>query len=255
MDEETPLTVGTAARLAGVTVRTLHHYDEIGLVSPSEHTDAGYRLYGRQEIERLQEVLFFRELGFRLDEIRRVMDEPDHRRHDVLRKQRELLLDRSKRLRTMVDVIDTTIEADRKGINMTTEEMLGVFGDFDPADHLAEVKERWGSTDAYEDSNRRVSGYSKQDWIELRSEASTIDQGLLDLMANGVGADSVEAMDLAEEHRAHISKWFYSCTPEIHAGLGQMYVFDLRFKENIDTAGEGLAQYLSDAIAANHERR
>ncbi len=201
------------------------------------------------------QVLFFRELGVGLDEIRRMMDEPDHQRRDVLGKQRELLLAKSERLLAMVEVIDRTIAADREGINMTTEEILGVFGDFDPADHQAEVEDRWGDTDVFKESSGRVSGYSKQDWIQVKAEASAIDQGLLNLMANGVGADSVEAMDMAEQHSAHITKWFYQCTPEIHAGLGQMYVSDLRFKENIDEAGSGLAQYLSEAIAANHERQ
>lgn len=126
-----------------------------------------------------------------------------------------------------------------------------MFGDFDPAEHQVEVEERWGDTDAYKESNRRVSRYTKQDWLQLRSEANALDQGLLVLMTNGVAADSIEAMDLAEEHRVHITKWFYECTPEIHAGLGHMYIADSRFKESIDTAGDGLAQYLSEAIAAN----
>lgn len=254
METETTLTVGAAARLAGVTVRTLHHYDEIGLVSPAKHTGAGYRLYGRQEIERLQEVLLLREVGMGLDDIRRVVDEPDHRRKEALGNQRELLLARSKRLLAMVEVIERTIEADRKGTVMTAEDMLGVFGDFDPAEHQGEAEERWSGTAAYRESNRRVSGYTKEDWLQLNREAAAINRQLLDLMAKGVPADSVEAMDLAEEHRGHISKWFYQCTPDIHAGLGRMYVADLRFKENIDKTGEGLAQYLSKAIAADHER-
>jgi DNA-binding transcriptional MerR regulator len=254
METEIALTVGAVARLAGVTVRTLHHYDEIGLVSPAEHTDAGYRLYSRRDIERLQEVLFFRELGIGLTEIRRIVEEPEYRRVEALGSQRELLLSRSSRLLAMVEAIDRAINAQRKGIDMTTEEMLDVFGDFDPANHRVEVEERWGDTDAYEESKRRVSSYTKQDWLQLRSEADALDQELLVLMTNGVAAESIEAMDLAEKHRAHITKWFYECTPEIHAGLGQMYVTDSRFEDNIDTAGDGLAQYLSDTIAANHQR-
>jgi len=223
VETETALTVGAVARLAGVTVRTLHHYDDIGLVSPDEHTDAGYRLYSRRNIERLQEVLFFRELGLSLSEIRRIVQEPGYRRGEALESHRELLLAQSSRLLAMVDVIDRAINAEQKGVDMTAEEMLEVFGGFDPAEHQAAAEERWGGTDAYSESNRRVSGYTKQ-------------------------------MRLAEEHRAHITKWFYDCTPEIHAGLGSMYVTDSRFKDNIDKAGDGLAQYLSDAIAANHQR-
>jgi len=254
METETALTVGAVARLAGVTVRTLHHYDDIGLVSPDEHTDAGYRLYSRRNIERLQEVLFFRELGLSLSEIRRIVQEPGYRRGEALESHRELLLAQSSRLLAMVDVIDRAINAEQKGVDMTAEEMLEVFGGFDPAEHQAAAEERWGGTDAYSESNRRVSGYTKQDWLQLKGEADALDQRLLALVADGLAANSVEAMRLAEEHRAHITKWFYDCTPEIHAGLGSMYVTDSRFKDNIDKAGDGLAQYLSDAIAANHQR-
>ncbi|MCL1601149.1 MAG: MerR family transcriptional regulator [Actinomycetia bacterium] len=254
METETALTVGTVASLAGVTVRTLHHYDEIGLVAPAEHSSAGYRLYSRRDIERLQEVLFFRELGIGLAEIRRIVEETGYRRDEALGIQRELLLSRSSRLLVMVEAIDRSINAAQKGINMTTEEILDVFGDFDPAGHQAEVNERWGDTDAYEESNRRVSSYKKHDWLQLRSEADALDQRLLVLMTNGIAADSIEAMDVAEEHRVHITKWFYNCTPEIHAGLGHMYIADSRFRDSIDKAEDGLAQYLSEAIAANHQR-
>ena len=254
MEGETALTVGTVAGLAGVSIRTLHHYDEIGLVSPAERTDAGYRLYRHRDIERLQEVLFFREFGIGLHEIRRIMDDPAYERESALRNQRESLLAKSKRLLAMIETIDRAVEAERKEINMTAEEMLNVFDDFDPIEHQTESQQRWGDTDAYAESRRRVGGYTTQDWLQLKSEAEALDLQLLDFMASGIAPNSVEAMDLAEEHRAHITKWFYDCTPEIHAGLGQMYVSDSRFTDKIDTAGEGLALYLSKAIAANHER-
>ena len=137
---------------------------------------------------------------------------------------------------------------------MTAEEMLEVFGDFDLGEHKAEVEERWGGTDAYNESTSRVSRYTKRDWLQVRGEADAINQQLLALMASGVAAYSVEAIDLAEEHRAHITKWFYECSPDIHAGLGGMYIADSRFKDNIDKAGDGLAEYLSEAIAANQDR-
>lgn len=254
METGNTLTVGAVARLAGATVRTLHHYDEIGLVSPTERTDAGYRLYNRRDVERLQEVLFFREIGISLAEIRRIIEEPGYRRSEVLSNQRELLLAQSRRFLAMVEVIDRTTSTEQKGNNMTTEEMLEVFADFDPEDHQVEAEERWGDTDAFRESGRRVSGYSKQDWLQLRGEADALDQRLLGLMTNGVSADGVEAMDLAEEYRAHITKWFYECTPKIYAGLGRMYVDDPRFKDRIDKVGDGLAQFLSDAIKANHQR-
>jgi DNA-binding transcriptional MerR regulator len=254
MEPETALTIGSAARLAGVTVRTLHHYDKIGLVSPREHTDAGYRLYGHEEMERLQEVLFFRELGFGLGEIARTIQDPGYDRTEALERQRESLLEKSRRLVAMVEVIDRTIETDREGTSMAVEEMFEVFGGFDPTEHEAEAEDRWGDTEAHTESNRRVAKYSKQDWLQLTAEADAINTSLLDLMAAGTAADSLEAMDLAERHRAHITKWFFPCASDVHSGIGQMYVTDPRFKENIDKSGEGLSRYLSDAIAANHQR-
>jgi DNA-binding transcriptional MerR regulator len=254
MEVKTALTVGEVARLAGVTIRTLHHYDEVGLVTPTEHTDAGYRLYGRREIERLQEVLFFRELDFGLEEIGRLLSESGYRRDLTLAAQRGSLVKKAERLLAMVDLIDATLESDKRGFNMTTEEMLEVFGDFDPREHEDEARRRWGGTAEYEGSNRRVARYTKEDWQQLGAEADAINQGLLGLMADGASSVGSEAMDLAEEHRNHISKWFYACTPEIHAGLGEMYVADQRFRDNINKSGAGLAQYLSEAIAANYER-
>jgi len=251
METETAMTVGEVARLAGLTVRTLHHYDEIGLVVPGGRSDAGYRLYGRPEVERLQEVLFFRELGFGLDEIKEIVSRSGYHRTGALLRQRELLESRAERLLAMIDSVDTVIEAERQGMDLDNEEMLEVFGDFDPAQHQAEAEERWGDRDAYAESARRTAGYTKQDWEQMGGEADDINQAMLALKDAGVAADSPEAMAVAERHRAHISKWFYECSPQIHSGLGAMYVADPRFTANIDKAGEGLAQYLSDAIAAN----
>ncbi|HEX9854626.1 MAG TPA: MerR family transcriptional regulator [Acidimicrobiia bacterium] len=251
---ETTLTVGAISRLAGVTVRTLHHYDQIGLVSPSERTEAGYRLYGRRQVERLQEVLFFKELGFGLEEIRQIVEAPGYRRDQALVRQRQLLEARASRLMDMIEAVDDAIEAERTGMSLSPEEMLEVFGDFDPAEHEQEAEERWGGTDAYKESVSRTDSYTKQDWLQHQEEAVAINEGLLALMAGKVPAESAAAMDLAERHRAHISKWFYDCTPEIHAGLGLTYVADERFAKNIDKAGEGLAAFLSAAIAANADR-
>ncbi|GMQ86421.1 MAG: MerR family transcriptional regulator [Acidimicrobiia bacterium] len=248
------VTVGELARLAGLTVRTLHHYDEIGLVVPRGRTETGYRLYGDRQIERLQEVLFFRELGFGLDEIREIIGAPGYDRMAALERQRGLLEAKADHLLAMIDAVDTTIEMERNGMKLSKEDMLEVFGDFDPSEHQEETRTRWGETELYEDSARRTARHSKADWQQLHREAEEINRGLVGLMNSGIRADSIETMDLAERHRAHISKWFYDCTPEIHRGLGEMYVADQRFAQTIDRAAPGLAQYLSDAIAANAVR-
>jgi DNA-binding transcriptional MerR regulator len=248
------LTVGAVARLAGVTVRTLHHYDEIGLVAPSGRTGAGYRTYGRTEVERLQEVLFFRELGFALEEIKQIVSRPGYDRLTALVRQRELLEAKAEHLLALIDAVAGAVHAERTGATMTSEEMLEVFGDFDPAEYEQEAEERWGDSKAYQQSVARTARYGKQDWETITAENDAIYRQFLDLMASGEPTDGAAAMDLAEEHRAHITKWYYDCSKPIHAGLGEMYVTDARFKENIDRSGAGLAEYMAAAIGANAAR-
>ena len=248
------MTVGTVARVAGLTVRTLHHYDEIGLVRPARRSGGGYRLYGQAEVERLQEVLFFRELGFGLQRVKDILARPDYDRGSALLAQREMLVERADRLLAMIDAVDVAIEATRTGMTLSKEEMLEIFDGFDPTEYEEETKERWGGTDAYAESARRTKGYSKADWAAIKAETDEIYGRFVELMDAGAASDSPAAMALAEEHRAHITRWFYECSPEIHAGLGQMYVSDPRFTANIDENGEGLAAYMSAAIASNAAR-
>ena len=248
MSNET-LTVGAVARLAKVTIRTLHHYDEIGLVVP-ERTSSGYRLYGLAQVDRLQEVLFFRELGFRLDEIIRIVEEPSYARQSALRQHKKLLEAKTGRLRSMLDAIDRAIESDTTGEPMNHKEKLEIFGDFDPADYEDEAKDRWGESAAYRQSVNRTSHYTKDDWLRNKAEVNEIYAAFVSLLTKGVAPESAEARAVVERHRAHISEWYYDCSKEIHAGLGQMYVADVRFTKNIDKNGEGLARYMSDAIAA-----
>ncbi len=137
---------------------------------------------------------------------------------------------------------------------MSNEDLLGVFGEFNPAEYEAEAEERWGGTDAYRESVRRTGSYGKPDWEQIGAESSGIERETADLMAAGVDPTSEEAMEIAERHRAHITRWFYECTPEIHAGLAAMYVADLRFKKHYDKVAPGLAAFLAAAIEANVAR-
>lgn len=254
MKADSLMTVGAIARLAGLTVRTMHHYDEIGLVPPGERSRAGYRLYGPSEIERLQEVLFYRELGFSLEKIKEMLSRPGYERGSALLRQREMLGVRLDRLMGLIGAIDVAIEARRTGMALSKKDMLEGFEGFDPTEYEQEAAERWGETDGYAESIRRTKSYTKTDWATLKAEADEISQSFLVLMVREVPPDSVEAMEVAERHRAHISSWFYECSVEVHAGLGRMYVGDSRFTTNIDKAGEGLAAYMSEAIAANAGR-
>jgi DNA-binding transcriptional MerR regulator len=247
-------TVGAVARLAGVTVRTLHHYDEVGLLTPSGRSDAGYRRYADPDLERLQRILFFRELGFGLDEIKKVMNDGNADASAHLRRQHAMLRERIGRLERMAAAVEKALEARTMGISLTPEERLEVFGDFDPDAHAAEAERQWGEADAFRESQRRTARYTKADWQRMKEESAAPISALIAAMGAGTPADSVAAMDAAEAHRQHISRWFYDCTYEIHAGLGEMYVADPRFTATYEKMAPGLAQYLRGAIIANAAR-
>jgi DNA-binding transcriptional MerR regulator len=248
-------TVGELARLAGVTVRTLHHYDRIGLVQPGDRTAAGYRRYDVHDLDRLQQVLVYRELGFSLDEVAALLDDPDADPAEHLRRQHRLLRERLERTRAMVAAVEKEMEARQMGISLTPEERFEVFGDFRPEDHEAEAEERWGDTEAWAQSQRRTRAYGKEDWLRIKAEQEDITTRLVAAMRDGVPPDSERAMDLAEEHRQSISRNFYDCTPEVHAGLGRMYVEDERFTATYERVATGLAQYVSTAVQANAARQ
>lgn len=247
-------TVGELAALANVSVRTLHHYDGIGLLMPSARTDAGYRLYGGEDLERLQQVLFFKELGFSLPDIRDMMLDPAFDRREALLVQRELLAEKAARTGAMLSAIDRTLAAMEGATPMTDEEMFEVFGDFDPAQYEDEVQERWGDTDAYKESARRTKRYTKADWQRIKDEGAVNIQRMIDLFDAGVPPTDPRAMDVAEEARMQIDRNFYPCSREMHACLGEMYVADARFTEFYDKHRPGLAAWFRNAIKANEGR-
>ncbi|MFG1953656.1 MerR family transcriptional regulator [Micromonospora sp. NPDC048830] len=244
-------TVGRVAKAAGVTVRTLHHYDEIGLLSPSGRSPAGYRRYDDADLERLQLIRYYRELGFPLEEIATILDDPDADPAAHLRRQHELLTGRITRLREMVAAIEFAMEASRMDIRLTPEERFEVFGDFDPDAHAEEAQRRWGGSEAYRESARRVAGYGKEDWLRNKAENEDWGRRFAEVMASGAPADGPAAMALAEEHRQLVSRWFYECTYEIHTGLADMYVADGRFTAYYEAIRPGMAAYLNEAIHAN----
>ncbi|MEU9483907.1 MerR family transcriptional regulator [Streptomyces decoyicus] len=246
--------VGQVAAFAGVTVRTLHHYDEIRLLLPGERNHAGHRRYGEDDLDRLQQILFYRELGFPLEEVAALLDDPDADPQEHLRRQHDLLTGRIGRLQEMAAAVEHAMEARRMKVRLTPEEKFEVFGDFDPDAYAAEAEERWGGTDAYKESQRRAAAYTKDDWKRLTAEFDALHRAMADLLAQGVPADSEAAMDVAEEHRRFISGAHYDCTYEAHSGLGEMYVTDERFTATYEAIRPGLAVYMRDAMLANAVR-
>ncbi|CAL9495912.1 HTH-type transcriptional activator TipA [Streptomyces sp. enrichment culture] len=246
--------VGQVAGFAGVTVRTLHHYDDIGLLAPGERSRAGHRRYSDADLDRLQQILFYRELGFPLDEVAVLLDDPDADPRAHLRRQHELLTARIERLRKMAAAVEHAMEAREMGIDLTPEERFEVFGDKDPEQYAEEAEVRWGGTEAYAESQRRAAGYTKQDWQRMQAEVADWSERYAALMAQGEPPAGERAMEMAEEHRRHICGWFYECGYEMHQGLGEMYVSDERFKAFYDAMRPGLAEHLRDAIVANAAR-
>ncbi|MDP9868380.1 DNA-binding transcriptional MerR regulator [Streptosporangium brasiliense] len=246
--------VGQVARLAGVSVRTLHHYDDIGLMPPGRRTAAGYRRYSQADLQRLQHVLFYRELGFPLEEIAVILGESGADTLTHLRRQHELLTRRIGRLRAMAAAVEHAMEAHSMDISLTPEERFTVFGDFVPEKYDAEARERWGGTEPYTQSRRRMAAMTKDDWTRFKAEAAQTVAEFAEALAVGLPADGERAMELAERHRAHITRWCYDCSYDIHRGLADMYVADPRFAAGYEQVAAGLSAYIRQAVHANADR-
>lgn len=238
--------VGAVAELTGVSVRTLHHYDHIGLVVPSVRSAAGYRGYTDADIERLHLVLVYRSVGLSLDEIRSLIDgDADVLAH--LRRQHSLLCDQAEQLAQTIKAVEELMSAHNRGIQLTAEEQVEIFGSAVYDEHADEVRERWGGTDEWRQSQARAARLTKQDWVEIKAE----NEALLDALAEGKRAGIVpgspQANALAARHRAGISR-FYDCSDDMHVCLAQMYLADERFTRYYDDIEPGLAQFVHDII-------
>jgi DNA-binding transcriptional MerR regulator len=246
--------VSEVARLSHVTARTLHHYDAIGLLVPGQRTASGYRLYSASDLQRLQQILLFRELGFTLDAIQQLLDGPAFDRRTALRAQRDLLVERKRKTEAVIRAVEKTMESLERGKEMDTKKMFEGFEQFDHAKYEDEARERWGHTEEYKESMRRTKQYSKADWAKIKAEGEAVTQRLAELMTAGRKPDDTEVMDAAERHRRHIDQWFYPLSHQGHVGLGDLYISDPRFTEYYEKRGPGLAAFAAAAIRANAAR-
>jgi DNA-binding transcriptional MerR regulator len=245
--------VKEVSRIASVSVRTLHYYEEIGLLVPAGRTDAGYRLYTEDDLLRLQQILIGRELGLPLEAIRRSLDDPAFDRRKALLAQKQQLQDRARQATAMIAAVDAAlalIDSRREG-----GVMENIFDGFDHGKYEAEASERWGDSDAYKEAARRTKRYTKEDWARHRAEQEQIYRDAAALMNQGTSAADDEAMAVAERHRLLIDRWFYSCSADTHAGLASLYENDPRFAVGMDVHAPGLAAFLVAAIRANASRR
>ena len=235
--------ISEVAKLTGITVRTLHYYDEIGLLKPSEITEAGYRLYSREDLEILQQILFFRELDFPLSQIKEIMNNPNYDKEEALKKQKELLIQQRQRIEGLIKLIEKRIEGEN---NMSFKEFDMNEIEENKKKYAKEVKERWGTSKAYEESEKKTSSYNKEKWGDINQETSEIFKGFAELRNSDPGSEEVQ--ELVRRWQKYITDNFYTCTNEILSGLGLMYVEDERFKENLDKNGEGTAKLMAEAI-------
>ena len=247
-NEETLLTIGEITKLFGVSARTIRHYDEIGLVQPTARSWSGYRLYGRQDIARLAQVVMLRRLQMPLSEIEVALASGSTA--ECLRAHRESVIAQLETLSGVLSSIDRALEAEMTKYSLTPEEMKEVFGDAFDESYAAEVEARWGNTDAYRESQWRAKSYNKSEWEAIKAESDAVMDGFARAMGSGETPDSQAAHRAVQAHRDHIEKWFNPVPLDMLACLGQMYVSDPRFAKTYNDIREGLAQYVSDAVAA-----
>jgi DNA-binding transcriptional MerR regulator len=246
--------VKDVARIAGVSIRALHHYHEIGLLVPRTRTHAGYRLYNNDDLFRLQQILIGRELGLSLEEIRRSLDDPAFDRRKALSAQRDLLKKRVERTDAMIKAVDAALVALDPKTKGGLMDMKKIFDGFDPAKYEEEARNRWGKTDAYKESMKRTKRYTAEDWKAIKSEQAAIyDDAYVALKAGNKPSDPA-VLAIAERHRLSIDRWFYPCSIEMQLGLASLYESDGRFSENIDKNREGVTTFIVAAIRANAAR-
>ena len=247
----TLLTVGQVAERFDVTVRTLHHYDEIGLLVPSDRSAAGYRLYTEDDLVRLQHVVVYRRLGFALEEVALLLEQPESVEQH-LRRQRAAVLHRLDELHDLVTALDRALERAMNNQPASPEDLKQLVGEgFEDAQ--AEAEQRWGDTTAWRQSQQRTKDYTKADWEEVKAESDRTHQAFTDAIDAGEPPTSELAMDAAELHRASMQR-FYDCSYEMHRGLADMYTSDPRFTATYDEIRPGMAQYVREAIHANADR-
>jgi len=238
-------TVNQLARLAGISVRTLHYYDEIGLLKPSGLMTNGYRYYGKPELMKLQQILFYRELDFPLEKIKEILEDSGFSMKKALNEHKRLIKLKRERLDQLIVTINKTIKHMNKQKKLKDEELYDPFRDKDQKKYQAEAKLRWGNTDAYKESMAKVKKMTKAEMEKMKEDGRIFTRKLADSMDKGIGDKEVQAL-IAEHYKG--IQFFYDCPLEMYRNLGRMYVNDRRFTAYYDKFRPGLAVFMRDAI-------
>lgn len=240
------MNIKEAARLTGLSVRTLQHYDNIGLLVPERNSENDYRIYSAEDMAKLQQILLFRECGLPLEQIGNILSHPSYSREDALAMQREYLLGEKRRIEAMLKTLDHTLDALKGGKEMTAEEQFEGFKFTRDNPYEEEARQRWGD-EAVDKSNAYIQSKSDKDMSDIQEKMNAMFAGLAELR------DTDPAGDVAQEAMEQMYNFMNGSfgvkySYEAFAGLGAMYIADSRFQENIDRFGPGLAEFLSKAM-------
>jgi DNA-binding transcriptional MerR regulator len=241
-------TINKLAKLAGVSVRTLHYYDEVGLLKPSAVQKNGYRVYEQAELLKLQQILFFRELDFPLEEIKQAFSSPSFNTQRALRDHRAMIELKKRRLSGLIKTIDRTLkklDSQKPMEEKDLQQLYETFGEDTIKNYAEEVKQRWGDTEAYKQSMERASKTTKADYEKYKKDSDIFMKKVAATMDKG--ATSPEFQTLIAEHFKSLSAW-YEPNFEMYRGLANMYVEDPRFTAYYENYRPGLAKVFSEAI-------
>lgn len=247
-------TVSQLAKLAGVSNRTLHHYDKIGLLKPTERARSNYRYYGKEELYRLQQILFYKELDFELSDIKKILDDPGFDQLTALQFQRKELLNREKRLEKLIETIDKTItEIQENKVMLTEEELYEGFSKEEIREIKEEVNQKYDA-EVVAESNQNISNMTKADFDAIKEEQIQQAKDLAKLMDQGESADSENVQEDIRRHHTTNEK-FYKTSAVMYKGLADMYVSDPRFAKFYNKHKNDLAEFLRDAMCVFAEQK
>lgn len=247
-------TIKQLATLANISVRTLHYYDELGLLKPYAVSDNGYRHYTDSQLHKLQQILFFRELDFSLGQIKDILESDTYDELRALEDQKKLLLMKKKRLENVIQTVDETMIRVKGGEGMKNDTLFKSFNDADIAQFKDEVAARWGNTDAYRQSIERTKHWTKEDYKKKVAESKAFIQLLADAMQYDIKSEHVQLLMARQYEQINA---YYDCSYEMFRNLAKMYIVDPRFTKTYDDVKPGLAQFVHDAMlyyASEHER-
>lgn len=244
--------INELVKLSGLSARTLRYYDEIGLLRPSAVSGNGYRQYSQGDIDRLQQILFYRELDFKLEEIKKLLDHPDYEVKEALKNQCELLQKKRQYIDDLLITIEQTIQTMEGELKMTNEQKFDVFKnkliEENEKSYGQEIRDKYGEAEV-EASNKKFRDMTEEQYNAMQQLENQLFERLKEAMASGDVTSEV-AMEAAELHKRWLSFSWAKYTPEAHIGIAQMYVSDERFTAYYDErVGPGATKFLHDVIA------